>query len=82
LVLVAEALLVKETLRYDDVEKLVGKRPFPHKHPYSEFEGALDDGSSGDDVGASETAAPPFGTPTGGVAPVAAAPYANVVKNV
>jgi hypothetical protein len=75
LVLVAEALLVKETLRYDDVEKLVGKRPFPHKHPYSEFEGALDDG-------ASESAAPPFGTPTGGVAPVAAAPYANVVKNV
>ena len=32
--LIAEELLIKETLDYDDVERLIGARPFPHEHPY------------------------------------------------
>lgn len=52
LVTLAEALLVRETLHYDDVAKLVGPRPFESRHP---FEGALDAlMPSGADVDAGE----------------------------
>eukprot|EP00040_Diaphanoeca_grandis_P044548 m.12686 g.12686 ORF g.12686 m.12686 type:complete len:824 (+) comp9410_c0_seq1:301-2772(+) len=30
----AEELLKRETLTYDDVEAIIGERPFPHVHPY------------------------------------------------
>lgn len=32
--LIAEELIRKETLDYDDVARLIGPRPFPHSHPY------------------------------------------------